>query len=56
MFEVKKDPRLERIVRRFEGMDPLLQDYVVKYLDWLMDWYAAAPRTTKGTESPGKKA
>jgi transcriptional regulator with XRE-family HTH domain len=39
MFDAAKDPKLERIIRNFNKMDPLLQDYVMKYLDWLVDYY-----------------
>jgi transcriptional regulator with XRE-family HTH domain len=35
MFDTKKDPRLERIIRNFNKLAPPLQDYVMKYLDWL---------------------
>ena len=40
MFDTDKDPRLERIIYNFNKMDPLLQDYVIKYLDWLVEYYA----------------
>jgi hypothetical protein len=30
LFDTEKDPKLERIVRNFNRMDPLLQDYVTK--------------------------
>jgi transcriptional regulator with XRE-family HTH domain len=43
MFDTKKDPKLERIIRNFNKMDPLLQDYVMKYLDWLVEYYAKGP-------------
>jgi transcriptional regulator with XRE-family HTH domain len=43
MFPAGEDPRLERIIRNFNSMDPLLQDYVLKYLDWLADYYAKPP-------------
>lgn len=39
MFSTENDPRLGRIIRNFNKMDELLQDYVVKYLDWLVDYY-----------------
>jgi|GEM_PF-291083 len=39
MFDLGKDPRLERIIRNFNKMDPPLQDYVMDYLDWLTDYY-----------------
>jgi transcriptional regulator with XRE-family HTH domain len=39
MFDIKKDPKLERIIRNFNRMDTLLQDYVIKYLDWLVEYY-----------------
>jgi transcriptional regulator with XRE-family HTH domain len=44
MFDTEKDPRLERIVRNFNKMDPLLQDYVMKYLDWLVEYYEKRPK------------
>jgi transcriptional regulator with XRE-family HTH domain len=40
MFDTAKDPRLARIINNFNKLDPLLQDYVMKYLDWLVDYYA----------------
>ena len=43
MFNKTKDPRLERIIYNFNKMDPLLQDYVIKYLDWLVEHYAKKP-------------
>jgi transcriptional regulator with XRE-family HTH domain len=39
MFDTSKDPRLERIIRNFNKMTPLLQDYVMEYIDWLLDYY-----------------
>jgi transcriptional regulator with XRE-family HTH domain len=39
MFDTAKDPKLERIISNFNKMDPLLQDYVMKYLDWLVEYY-----------------
>ena len=44
MFDTAKDPKLERIIRNFNKMDPLLQDYVMKYLDWLVEYYAKRPK------------
>jgi hypothetical protein len=49
MFAVEKDPRLERIIRNFNKMDPLLQDYVMKYLDWLVEYYEKRPRPVDNT-------
>ena len=43
MFEGGRDPRLERIIRNFKSMDPLLQDYLIKYIDWLSDNFPAKP-------------
>jgi transcriptional regulator with XRE-family HTH domain len=43
MFDTSKDPRLERIIRNFQKLDPYLQDYVVKQLDWMADSYAKKP-------------
>ena len=43
MFDTAKDPKLEQIIRSFNKLDPLLQDYVMKYLDWLVDYYAQKP-------------
>jgi transcriptional regulator with XRE-family HTH domain len=40
MFDAAKpDPRLERIIRNFNSLDPTLQDYVIKHLDWLAGQY-----------------
>jgi transcriptional regulator with XRE-family HTH domain len=47
MFDTEKDPRLERIIRNFNKMDPLLQDYVMKYLDWLVEYYEKQPKPGK---------
>jgi transcriptional regulator with XRE-family HTH domain len=47
MFNTEKDPKLERIIRNFNKMDPLLQDYVMKYLDWLVEYYEKRPKTGK---------
>ena len=44
MFDTAKDPRLERIIRNFNKMDPLLQDYVIKYLDWLVENFPIKPK------------
>ena len=44
MFDTAKDPRLERIIRNFNKMDPLLQDYVMKYLDWLVENFPIKPK------------
>jgi transcriptional regulator with XRE-family HTH domain len=38
MFDLQNDARLERIIRNFNKMDDLLQDYVMKYLDWLVEY------------------
>jgi transcriptional regulator with XRE-family HTH domain len=46
MFDMKIDPKLERIIMNFNKMDPLLQDYVMKYLDWLVDYYEKNPKIT----------
>ena len=40
MFDTANDPRLKRIIHNFNKLDPLLQDYVMTYLDWLVDYYA----------------
>ena len=40
MFDLGKDPRLERIIRNFNKLDPPLQDYVMDYLDWLTVYYS----------------
>jgi len=40
MFDLGKDPRLERIVRNFNKLDQPLQDYVMDYLDWLVVYYS----------------
>ena len=39
VFDSGKDPRLERIIRSFNKLDPPLQDYVINYLDWLSEYY-----------------
>ena len=39
VFDTRKDPRLERIIRNFNTLDPPLQDYVLNYLDWLTEYY-----------------
>jgi len=39
MFDTGKDPRLERIIRNFNKLDPPLQNYVMDYLDWLSTYY-----------------
>ena len=40
MYDLGKDPRLERIIRNFNKLDPPLQDYVMDYLDWLTVYYS----------------
>jgi len=40
MFDLGKDPRLERIIRNFNKLDPPLQNYVMDYLDWLAVYYS----------------
>lgn len=44
LFDIAKDPKLERIIRNFNKMDALLQDYVMKYLDWLVEYYEKRPK------------
>ena len=44
MIDITNDPRLERIITNFNKLDPLLQDYVMKHLDLLVDYYAKKPR------------
>ena len=39
MFDLGKDPRLERIIRNFNKLEPSLQNYVMDYLDWLTVYY-----------------
>ena len=39
MFDLEKDPRLERIIRNFNKLDPPIQNYVMDYLDWLTEYY-----------------
>jgi len=41
--DLEKDPKLKRIIHNYNSMDPLLQDYVMKYLDWLVEYYAKKP-------------
>jgi transcriptional regulator with XRE-family HTH domain len=43
MFDIGNDQKLQRIIRNFNKMDPLLQDYVMKYLDWLMEYAENQP-------------
>jgi transcriptional regulator with XRE-family HTH domain len=45
MFDTQKDPKLERIIRNFNKMDTFLQDYVMKYLDWLVEYYEKRPNS-----------
>jgi transcriptional regulator with XRE-family HTH domain len=40
IFDIGKDPRLERIIRNFNKLDPPLQQYVLDYLDWLTVYYS----------------
>jgi len=40
MFDIGKDPRLERIIRNFNKLDQPLQDYVMDYLEWLVVYYS----------------
>ena len=40
MFDLEKDPRLERIIRNFNKLDPSVQDYVMEYLEWLTEYYS----------------
>ena len=40
MFDIGKDPRLERIIRNFNKLAPSLQNYVMDYLDWLTAYYS----------------
>jgi transcriptional regulator with XRE-family HTH domain len=51
VFDTGKDPRLERIIMNFNKLDPSLQDYVLKYLDWLADCYGAARLVPKTENS-----
>ena len=44
MFNDATDFRLERIIRNFNSMDPLLQEYVMKYLDWLVENFPVMPK------------
>ena len=39
MYNSQKDPRLERIIRTYNKLDPQLQNYVMEYLDWLTAYY-----------------
>jgi transcriptional regulator with XRE-family HTH domain len=47
VFDTEKDPRLDRIIMNFNKLDPSLQDYVLKYLDWLTENYSATKMTSK---------
>ena len=40
MFNLEKDPRLERVIRNFNKLDPPVQEYVMNYLDWLTVYYS----------------
>jgi len=40
MFDTEKDPRLERIIRNYNNLPPLLQDYLFDYLDWLAVYHS----------------
>jgi transcriptional regulator with XRE-family HTH domain len=58
MFDIGNDQKLERIIRNFNKMDDLLQDYVMKYLDWLVEYYEKRPEPAPETETqpdPPKK-
>ncbi|GHU55939.1 hypothetical protein FACS189442_4070 [Spirochaetia bacterium] len=50
MFDLRNDAKLERIIRNFNKMDDLLQDYVMKYLDWLVEYYEKRPKISEGAE------
>jgi transcriptional regulator with XRE-family HTH domain len=52
MFDIGSDAKLERIIRNFNKMDDVLQDYVMKYLDWLVEYYEKRPNPSE--EPPGK--
>ncbi|GHV37154.1 hypothetical protein AGMMS49546_04110 [Spirochaetia bacterium] len=55
MFDIGNDRKLERIIRNFNKMDDLLQDYVMKYLDWLVEYYDKKPKISEGAEKTGDK-
>ena len=40
MYDLGKDPRLERIIMNFNKLPPQWQDYVMKHLDWLISTYS----------------
>jgi transcriptional regulator with XRE-family HTH domain len=42
VFDTGNDPRLKRIIMNFNKLDSSLQDYVLKYLDWLTENYNTA--------------
>jgi transcriptional regulator with XRE-family HTH domain len=44
MFDRIEDLRLEQIVQNFKKLDPLLQDYLLKQLDLLLDYQEKASR------------
>ncbi|GHT95563.1 hypothetical protein FACS1894141_4410 [Spirochaetia bacterium] len=54
MFDVGNDAKLERIIRNFNKMDDTLQDYVMKYLDWLVEYYEQRPKITGKPDNPQK--
>jgi transcriptional regulator with XRE-family HTH domain len=38
MFDKPQDGKLERIIRNFKELDPLLQDYVIKQIDLAVEF------------------
>lgn len=50
MFEKPQDGKLERIIRNFKKLDPLLQDYVIKQIDLAVEFQEIQNR--KSTTSP----
>jgi transcriptional regulator with XRE-family HTH domain len=56
MFDIGNDLKLQRIIRNFNKMDDLLQDYVMKYLDWLVEYYEKRPKLPDGAEKMGDES
>ena len=40
MYDLGKDPRLERIIMNFNKLPSQWQDYVMKHLEWLIENYS----------------
>jgi hypothetical protein len=40
MYDIGKNPRLERIIMNFNKLPPQWQEYVMKHLEWLIENYS----------------